>query len=239
MSTFKTEIFDLCKEVATEFPGWEFASGQFKNKSLRHTELVVHLGFGFEDDATPVFPSVNIVNKRVSKLCKAIFGVVGCASIVSMQVVAHTFTCRPENLRAGFWIVRDKKGYFSLAQPSQAVRDITIGIDEARPILVETMRDVISFIENHYQLGSEDALLSALPAMYETRHVNSPYDQLEKMKGVMLCLVHIVLGDFDFVEAYRDDSYKTIFPKRTQDLDRIISALPEIKKRYAETGSVI
>jgi len=41
------------------------------------------------------------------------------------------------------------------------------------------------------------------------------------------------------VEAYRSDSFETIFPKRTVELDKLISALPALKKRYAETGSVV
>jgi hypothetical protein len=239
MSTFKSDVFELCKEVAAEFSGWGFGSGQFKDKSLKHTDLVVHLGFGFEYDATPVYPSINVFNRRVSKLCRHIFGTDGCTSIVNMQVVAHMLNHTPEKLRTGFWVVRDKKNYLSLAQPSQAVVDITIDIADARPVLTETLRDAISFIENHYDLSSEDALLRGLPAKYATRHVNSPYDQFEKMKGVMLCLVHILLGDFDFVESYRDNGYETIFPKRIQELDKIIGMLPELKRRYAETGSVI
>ncbi|MEJ0002748.1 MAG: hypothetical protein WDN30_02830 [Pararobbsia sp.] len=78
-----------------------------------------------------------------------------------------------------------------------------------------------------------------LPAKYATRHVNSPYDQLEKMKGIMLCLVHILCGDFDFVESYRGDGCKTIYPKRIRELDKIVGVLPKLKRRYAETGSVI
>jgi hypothetical protein len=47
------------------------------------------------------------------------------------------------------------------------------------------------------------------------------------------------LGDFDFVVRYRSDDFKTIYPKRTEELNKIIAKLPELKKRYAETGSVI
>lgn len=239
MSTFKTDLYGICAEVADDFPGWNFRSGQFKNNSLKHTDLVVHLGFGFEHGATPVYPSINVYNKRLSRLCKHIFGVDGCASIVSMQVVAHTLKHTPEKLRTGFWVVQDKKNYLSLVQPSQAVKDITLDITEVRSVLIETMKDAISFIENHYDLASENALLNGLPPKYATRHVNSPYDQLEKMKGVMICLVRILLGDFDFVERYRSDDYKTIYPKRIQELDKIMDVLPELKRRFTETGTVI
>ncbi len=101
------------------------------------------------------------------------------------------------------------------------------------------MKDAISFIEGHYDLSSEANMLSGLPVKYTTRHVNSPYDQQEKMKGVMLCLVHLLYGDFDFVENYRSEAFGTIFPKRTVELDKIIAVLPVLKKHFSETGSVI
>ncbi|AXW13832.1 hypothetical protein CJO84_01315 [Ralstonia solanacearum] len=62
---------------------------------------------------------------------------------------------------------------------------------------------------------------------------------MEKMKGVMICLVRILLGDFDFVLNYRGDEFNTLFPKRFAELDKIIAALPELKRKYDETGSVV
>ncbi|CAH0445717.1 hypothetical protein [Ralstonia pseudosolanacearum] len=239
MTAFKPDLYEICRGVADEFSGWGFSSGQFKNKTLKHTDLIVHLGFGFEGGATPVQPSIHIINKRVSKLCRSIFGVDGYASIVSLQAASNTLKYTPEKLRTGFWVVQHKEEFLSLGQASQAVEDVTLDMIEARAALVATMKDGISFIENHYDLGGEDALLRGLPAKYTTRHVNSPYDQMEKMKGVMICLVRILLGDFDFVLNYRSDEFKTLFPKRFVELDRIIEVLPELKRKYDETGAVI
>jgi hypothetical protein len=47
-------------------------------------------------------------------------------------------------------------------------------------------------------------------------------------KGVLMCIARIILGDFDFVERYRGDNFKTIFPKRLDEIDKIISVLPDI-----------
>ncbi|MDB0573863.1 hypothetical protein LBW59_24270 [Ralstonia solanacearum] len=239
MTTFKSDLHEICRAVADEFPGWGFSSGQFKNKTLKHTDLIIHLGLGFESGVTPVQPSINVINKRLSKLCKRIFGVDGYASIVSLQAVAHTLQYTPEKLRTGFWVAQDRAGFLALGQASPAVEDVTIDLNQARSALIATMKDGISFIESHYDLDDEGALLRGLPAKYETRHENSPYDQMEKMKGVMICLVRILLGDFDFILNYRDDDFKTIFPKRFAELDKIIEALPELKKRYEEAGLVI
>jgi hypothetical protein len=239
MSTFKADLYEICNEVAAAFPGWSFVSGQFKNKTLKHTEFLIQPGFAFRQGTTPVQPGVAVNNKRAEILCKRIFGAASPASIVSLQVVAHTLRHTPENLRLGFWIVQNKAAYLSVGQPSQTVKDKTLDITEARSALIATMEDAISFIDTHYDMSSEENLLRALPAKYTTRHERSPYDEMDRWKGVMMCLIHVLLGDFDFVDRYRSDDFETTFPKRTDDLDKIVAALPELQRRYAETGSVI
>ncbi|MFJ3057908.1 hypothetical protein [Herbaspirillum sp. NPDC087042] len=239
MKTLKEELYSVCNDVAAVFPGWRFESGKFKNKSLKHTDLIVHLGFGFEKDTTPVCPSINISNKRLSKLSKQILGADGYASSVSMQVIARTLSHTPEKLRTGFWIEKNKDSSYLRDGGDQSVESVTVDILNASTVLMAVMKDAISFIEGHYDLSSEANMLSGLPVKYTTRHVNSPYDQQEKMKGVMLCLVHLLYGDFDFVENYRSEAFGTIFPKRTVELDKIIAVLPVLKKHFSETGSVI
>ncbi|SOE83496.1 hypothetical protein SAMN05446935_3908 [Burkholderia sp. YR290] len=48
-----------------------------------------------------------------------------------------------------------------------------------------------------------------------------------------------LLGDFEFPLQYQSDGFKTIFPKRTDELESVIAALPRLKERYARTGQVI
>jgi hypothetical protein len=239
MSTFKADLFEICNEVAAKFPGWSFVSGQFKNKTLKHTDLLIHPGFAFRQGTTPVQPSVVVDNKRADILAKRIFGGGSPVSSVSLQVVAHTLERTPEKLRLGFWIVQNKEEFLSVGQPSQAVRDKVLDITESHSALMAMMEDGIAFIENHYNLSSEESLLRALPAKYTTRHANSPYDEMDRWKGVMVCVIHVLLGDFDFVDRYLGDDFETIFPKRKDDLEKIVAAMPDLKRHYAETGSVI
>lgn len=239
MKAFTAQLYEMCDEVSCQFAGWSFVSGQFKNRTLKHTDLVIHPGFGFERGTTPVQPSVCIDNKRAQNLCKYVFGANASTSIVNLQTVSHLLQYTPEELRLGFWIVQDREEFLSVCQPSQMAEGRILDIPEARSALIAMMQDGIAFIDNYYELGSEDGLLKGLPAKYTTRHVNSPYDQMEKFKGVMVCIAHILYGDFDFVERYRSDNFNPLFPKCTDDLDKIIAKLPEFKKRFAETGAVI
>lgn len=70
----KDEIYQICAEVAAEFEGWAFAVGNFKNKSLKHSDLFILPGFGFKEDSTPLQPAVSVLNKRTSILSKSIIG---------------------------------------------------------------------------------------------------------------------------------------------------------------------
>lgn len=239
MSTFKSNLFEICKDVAVEFPDWIFVSGQFKNKSLRHTDLIIHPGFGFDNGITPLQPGVIVNHKRSMALYKKINGYELSTSIVNFQAVSQTLIYMPECFRLTSWISQNKKNYLFESKASKVVEAVTMDITEAYSVLVAMMKDGISFIEKHYDLSSEENFLKKLPPKYTTRHVNSPYDELEKQKGVMMCIVHILLGDFDFVERYQSADFETIFPKRTTELDKIMSALPELRRKFAETGAVI
>lgn len=95
----------------------------------------------------------------------------------------------------------------------------------------------ISFFNEHYDFTSEENMLKALPARYKVS-ASGGYQEYEKSRGVMLCLIRCILGDFEFVRHYRSDDYKTIFPKRVEDLDKIIAYLPQMKKSLQEKGYV-
>ena len=137
------------------------------------------------------------------------------------------------------WIFEDKDSFISSGRPVRVVEERSIDIKNVRPVLVAMLKDGIDFIGRHYHLGDERAFLEHLPPRYETRHVNLPYDEMERQKGVMMCIVRILLGDFDFVKRYRSDGFDTIYPKRIMELDKIISALPDLNARYMNHGPFV
>jgi hypothetical protein len=214
---------------------------------LKHSVLFILPGFGFNKDNTPLQPAVSILNKKTSVLSKRIIGYELSTSLVNFQDIPADLYYMPKHLRITAAIFRDKKLYLEAVHAPgrtdpgavKTLEERALDLAEARPVLRAVMQDGISLFERLYDLSSEENFLKALPPKYETRHVNSPYDEFEQQKGVMVCLVHLLLGDFDFVLKYQSDDYKTIFPKRKKELDAIIASLPELKRRYAETGSVI
>lgn len=240
--TFKDDVYAVCKSVEAEFEDWNFTSGSFKNKSLKYMDILVHPGFSFHSGCTAIQPAVHMRHKKAEKLYKSITGNGRPASLINFQQLT-TLTHMPEHLRILASIYEYKSinvaearipGKYNNAE--QMERQM-LDVNESRAVLVAMMKDGIDFIAQHYDLSSEENFLRALPAKYEPRY--KIYREFEMQDGVMLCLVHMLYGDFDFFEHYRSDSFETVYPKRTADLDKIAAALPELKRRYAQTGSVI
>ena len=136
-------------------------------------------------------------------------------------------------------IVDDKGAFTSYAERTGANASGVLGVAESYDLFRGILEDAIWFFESHYDLSSEEALLNSLPPKYTTRHEKIPYDQLEAQKGIEYCIVRVLLGDFDYPLLYESDDFETIFPKRTDELEKVIAALPGLKTRYAGTGQVI
>jgi hypothetical protein len=239
MGTFKSDLSGICKEVAREFQGWSFVSDVFKNKTLEHTELQVAPCFGFKGgDSTPLQPTTAIFNKKAMALSKQILGTDGPTSVILFRHLMDNLNNTPENLRGHCWIVKDKQLFMKLAPSAKEMEDKYVDISEARPVLKAMLQDGILILQKYFNLSGEEGLLNGLPPKYVPSN-QIVYDEMERHKGVMVCIVRILLGDFDFVERYASDDFVTTFPKRRAELDKVIAALPDLKRRYAETGSVI
>lgn len=239
MSTFKARLYDICSEVASEFQNWTFSSGEFKNKTLKHTTLIISPGFSFERNSTPLQPAIFVNHKRSMSLFRKLNGNELPTSMVLFQVIAQQLGHIPDDLRGVSWIFDDKNLQMTLAPPSEQAKKRMIDISESRSVLRSVMMDGIDVINKLYDLSSEENFLRNFPPKYKTRASTIPYDEFEKQKGIMVCIVRALIGDFDFIEKYRSDSYQTIFPKRIKELDNVIAALPEWKRLYAETGKIV
>jgi hypothetical protein len=241
MNDFKTDLFDLCKEVASEFEKWDFVSGRFINKSLKHTDLSICPSFGFDGRSASLTPAVCVENKRCAALFADLFKIKNkqlFTSIVNFQSFYKELKNTPEYLRQGCWIFQNKSDILAAAM-SEEVKLRCIDLADSHSVLSSMMKDGIAFIEKYYDLSSEANLLKNLPPKYTVSPSQSIYSEMEMQKGVMMCVVHILHGDFDFVEHYASSDFKTQYPKRDNELKLILAALPELKRKLSETGNVI
>lgn len=227
--TFKTDIYDLCKRVVTDFSGWKFTSeGLFKKTTLKHSDLVIHPGFYFSGGlCTTVAPGVWVANKKVNKLAKLLIG----RDLLPVSIM--NFQIAYERYRGTGSI-----GYI-FAQKADPWIPGFITLNEAEPYLREVLSDGIALIERYFDLSSEEALLRNLPTGYHRDDNWGSGVFYENLGGISHCLAACVLGDFDFVERYASPDFKTMGTKREVELGKILTALPELKRKFAETGSVV
>jgi len=249
MSSLKALVYDVCAQVAMEFSGWRFVSGKFKSSLLGHTELIVDLGLHFDRGFSSLQPRVEVRNKRCELLAKSLLDIKDRHAIPVSAIGFRNFREQlqftPESKRGTCIICLDKESFVAEIRKKDSgdsemrlrKENAAIGVEELYPIIGAMIKDSILFLESHYDFSSEENLLRGLPVRYEARE-KVPYAELEKSAGLVFCIVRLMLGDFAFVESYASDSYKTIYPKRTVELKKIIEKLPALKARYAEIGSV-
>ncbi|WP_455925611.1 hypothetical protein [Pseudomonas putida] len=249
MSGFKADVYKVCAQVAEAFPGWKFSAGSFRKVIAGCAELVVDLGLYFKNGFSDLQPHIVVRNKKFEIFFQDLFCLEKRQSVpvssVSFQAVDGLFEFTPESKRRTCVICQDKEAYVaailgnSSADEDAKARMVgsSLSVLELHQVLVAMLKDGISFIDRTYDLRGEDELLRGLPAKYESRG-QVPYAEMEKGKGVVLCAVKIMIGDFDFVEKYASEEFVTVYPKRTVELERMLQSLPMLKKRFVETGSL-
>lgn len=246
MATFKEQINEIGLSVANEFDGWSYSSGKFKNKSIKFAELIIDFGVSFGRGFGHLQPCIAVNNKRTTKLMKDLLGYSIHTSSVDFQKTNALLSGVTGLPVPPVLICQDKSKFIEMiGESGQFSKDSIYGISKNSIDLIEIpsiFRGIveagIAFINSHYVFRGEKEFLENLPVKYETRN-EIIYDEWERQKGVLMCIARIILGDFDFVERYRGDNFKTIFPKRLDEIDKIISVLPDIKRRYKESDFVI
>ena len=58
----KADAIELCKKIANDYDGWEYISGNFRNKKLKHTDILLSLGLSVSAGAGLIQPSTRALN---------------------------------------------------------------------------------------------------------------------------------------------------------------------------------
>lgn len=66
----KSDVIDLCEKIANDYDGWEFISGNFRNKKLKHTDIILSLGLSVSAGRGSISPSTGALNKKIKLLEK-------------------------------------------------------------------------------------------------------------------------------------------------------------------------
>jgi len=236
--TFKDDIYQICKEVASEIEGWSFAAGSFKNKTLKHTDLIVDPGLYFRSGGCSTQPCVAVNNKRAKKLCELVVSWDNWSLMVKFQSELEDYYLNNPQCVTNIYPEKfpavdmyGKPGPWPSGWIVQA---------QAKDYLKKVLIDGISVIKKYFVLTSEENFLNNLPTGFKQREAGYVENAFyEYQGGIMLCIAALVRGDFDFVERFASNDFKTLVPKREVELKKILAALPDIKRKFAETGKVI
>lgn len=227
--------------MAGEFDDWSFTStGEFKNKTLKHTDLIVSPGFFFTS-ITPscsTQPLASVKNKAVAKLLKHFFGwnrptLFIIYSLESNDYRFHTSPLHPTNIFPEKFAFKDEHGVQQEWPASWIVQA------QAKDYVRGVLTDGIGFLNKYFDFSSEENLLRHLPVGYKDRCKELDFDFYENRDGIVHCLAAIAVGNFDFVEHYASDDFTTIVPKDDENLQKILAALPELRLKFELTGKVI
>jgi hypothetical protein len=234
--TFKDDIYQICKEVASEFEGWNFVAGSFKNKTLKHTDLIVDPGLYFKSGGCDTQPCVAVNNKKAKKICQLVVGWDNWSLLIKYQLESADY----RGVNSVMHIYPEKFQAVDMYRKPCAWPTQWIVQAQAKDYLRKVLTDGIGFLHKYFDLSSEEKFLSHLPTSYKWMDGGWPDGSFyDGQDGIMLCVAALVRGDFDFVERYASDDFKTDRPKRELELSKIMAALPNLKRKYTETRSAM
>ena len=138
----RSEVLSLCKELTNEYQDWEFTSGQFKNKRLKHTNLIVSPNWIFSGVSALAQPVAGIENKKI-EMCFSYW----------LGRNEKTYWSFAENLR-------------NIEQHKMRRRFKCVD-EELINYIHEIMNLGIDLIADNYDLRDEAHILANLPPLYE------------------------------------------------------------------------
>lgn len=142
--SIKPDIQKICSAVSADFSGWSYSSGEFNNRTMKHTDLLVRPFSHFKNDMCGIQPAAAIVNKKVAKLAKAIFNRnLNYLSVILFQRQSEEY--RGKNAVFGIWREKRKEimgphGKF-IEWPAS-----WIDLNEAPEFLRKVMQDGIGYL---------------------------------------------------------------------------------------------
>jgi hypothetical protein len=223
VTRLRTAIEACCSSIAAAHPPWTFKTEHFRSDEHPFAQLIIHPAkAGRGGVAWSINPIVGVRIHRVERLRTRLFGK-GLSGFPSIwfSMISEVPGYREPGAPSSIW-----EDYpFHPKPPYVRLIDEIDGIDGIDGMFAKVFDDAVNLLSAKFDLSSEEALLTNLQVL------DSPGTSLNQTSGITHCLARILLGDFEFVENLRTR-------ERSQWIEDIITALPELKRRFAETGAV-
>lgn len=208
----KSDIFPLAEKVADEFDNWQFITNKFKNKTLKHTTLLVVPLFYFRNGFCSGNPAFAINNNSINKLYKEATG-----EPLQYWTLSYRITPKAPQIDE-FSGIRDMRRTI-----------MTMEHDNPEGWIRAFLKRGIEQIHETFDLSSEAGILSTLPEVYHG------------LDAAIVSIAKCMLGDFDFVfrlhagEIVDPDEH----PFNEELLEAVMKKIPEWKKLYDEQGYIL
>ncbi len=209
--TRSKQIEQLCKDIAQDYDGWEYAAKKFQNKLLKHTDKVIIPRWTGSPISISSQPIVGIYNKKIEEIWRY----TGKSKWDWTQFLR---IMNPENPKL---------------QYRARIKDLKA--DNAEGYIRDVLNIGIRMLEENWDFSSEENLLRNLPLDDPTMPARKN-QLLEDDLGTRYCIAQMLLGDFDYIERFYRDEIETIRPKRKGDLEKLIARIPDLKVAYEKKG---
>lgn len=201
----------LCKKIVQDYESWEYTANAFKNKSHKHTELMIDMLWTGSSVSISSQPVVIISNKKIEKIWKKyIVRSVGWTQFMRIM--------NPVDQRL---------------QYRARIKDLVA--DNAEGYIRDVLNIGIRMLEENWDFSSEENLLRNLPADDPTLS-DGKNGLLEDDSGTRYCIARMLLGDFEYIQDFYNDEVKTKRPKRKADLEKLMQHVADMKSAYDKQG---
>lgn len=200
----------LCKDIADDYPGWEYSEKAFKYKELKYVAKIIDFGWVGSPISVSAQPIVAIVDKKVEKIWKYVGKGTGWTQFIRIM--------NPGNPKLQYRI---------------RVKDLEA--DNAEGYIRNVLNIGIRMLEENWDFSNEENLLKNLPVDDPTMP-EMKGRLLEDDLGPRYCIARMLLGDFDYIGRFYRDEIETIRPKRKGDLEKLIARIPDLKVAYEKKG---
>ncbi|WP_440905433.1 hypothetical protein ACMZOO_03635 [Catenovulum sp. SX2] len=216
--TYKTKILAICKEVAADYPNWQFTAGQFKNKSAKFAYQTIDPGFSFKGAAdgwasVDFRPYINVYYPQLAKFEKKF----------NRKSYGKHFFMSMRRLGTNIQYSGLFKNWDSEQTPEDDIyRQIHYWFEHCIPQM-----------QAEFDFSSETTLYQSLKGNQKILDDGSAFANLFFLAAYY--------GDFEFIEAlYRGDiTTKVRDAERVRILDYFMPYLPEFKQNWQQLGKAL
>lgn len=135
-SITKKSVAPLCKQIASEYEGWQYTGERFSNKMLKHSTLYIVPFWSFTLSAQP---SVLLINKKINKL--------------SLQI----------NDKKEMWVSLKDILRPGATLETQVYRKFVHTMREAEVYIRDFFKRGLNVIQQYYHWQDEEELLANMP----------------------------------------------------------------------------